>query len=36
LEYGGLAVRVPAPLEVRSASWALLYWSLDLDAAARA
>jgi hypothetical protein len=35
LEYSGRAVRVPAPPEVRSASWALLYWSFRLDAAAR-
>jgi len=36
LEYGGRMVRVPPPPEVRSASWALLYWSMDLAAAARA
>jgi len=35
LEYGGLAVGVPAPKEVRAASWSLLYWSFSLVDAAR-
>lgn len=36
LEHAGRAVRIPPPPDVRAASWALLYWSMDLAAAARA